>query len=65
MLIITLRNISDTDDVADYDWHVYVNKNEIANGIVMSHVRAEGWRGLLSKLIAQPEEGWDKDDYRD
>jgi len=51
MLIITLQNVSRTDTLAAYDYHVYINELEIARGHIPEHDRSLGWIPLLQQLI--------------
>lgn len=51
MLIITLQNVSRTDTIAAYDYHVYVNESEIASGHIPEHDRTTGWINLLQQLV--------------
>jgi hypothetical protein len=53
MLIITLQNISQVDEIADYQWSVYVNKSLIAEGQVKGHDRTAGWQKLVSQMLEE------------
>jgi len=53
MLIITIKNISKTSDIADYEYRTYVNDQPIDGGLVFSHNRSKGYFDLLQKLIDQ------------
>lgn len=55
-LIVVLRNISGLAPVSDYEYQILVNEVEIAAGTVHNHLRAEGWKALLRKLVEQAED---------
>jgi hypothetical protein len=51
MLIITFQNIKTENDVASYEWKVYVNRNLICGGLLHGHNRADGWKQLIREWI--------------
>lgn len=55
MLIITFHNIDSKDNIADYDWRVYINRVEIASGILRGHNREDGWVELVKMLTKQQD----------
>ena len=56
MLIITFQNMVTENDVADYDWRVYINSVEIESGRLYGHNREDGWVELVKMLVAQQNE---------
>jgi len=57
MLIITFQNVNQVGEIADYDWVVYVNRQEIARGEVLGHDRTEGWKKLVNMAFGGAENG--------
>jgi len=53
MLIITFQNMVTKNDVADYDWRVYINGTEIEFGRLCGHNREDGWVELVKMLVTQ------------
>jgi len=53
MLIITFQNMVTKNDVADYDWRVYINGTEIESGRLCGHNREDGWVELVKMLVTQ------------
>lgn len=51
MLIITFQNIKTENDIADYKWMVYINREVIAHGYLNNHFRPDGWRKLLKQWV--------------
>jgi hypothetical protein len=47
--------MSTTDNIADYDWRVYINSVEIASGILRGHDREDGWVELVKMLTKQQD----------
>jgi len=41
------------NDVADYDWRVYINGTEIESGRLCGHNREDGWVELVKMLVTQ------------
>lgn len=63
MLSLYIRNISNTYDVANYEYIVMVNAEMIAEGKVYSHHRADGWKKLVEKILKSESVG--EDDIED
>ena len=52
-LTITFQNdLTGTDDAANYDVCVYVNRNLVARERVEGHPRSEDWRALVRRLVS-------------
>ncbi len=50
MLIVTMRNVWQAGDVADYEVKVYVNRDLIAAYSVVGHNRSDGWAELVRRV---------------
>jgi hypothetical protein len=51
MLIVLIHNDgTGTNESANYDFEVLVNKNSIARGKVAGHNRNHGWKALLLQI---------------
>jgi hypothetical protein len=53
MLTITFQNISNGAATSDYEYHIYVNRREIAIGQVHGHTKKDGWQALVALLADQ------------
>jgi hypothetical protein len=52
MLIITFHNDgSGTEEIANYDVKVFVNRQEIAKVRINGHRRADGWEELVRQFV--------------
>jgi len=51
MLVVTIQNVKQKGNVADYSWVVYINKTPIVSGSLNKFNRALGWIKLLKKLV--------------
>jgi len=63
MLSLYIRNISNTYDVANYEYIVMVNAETIAEGKVYNHHRVDGWKKLVEKILKSESVG--EDDIED
>ena len=54
MLTVRIGNKSQLAAVSDYDVKVFINFDLIADGEVLGHTRADGWRDLLRKIADAP-----------
>lgn len=55
-LIIVFQNTSDSLPAnSDYDYTVQVNDRVIEKGVVLQHIRADGWVALVRKMLEQKE----------
>lgn len=52
MLTIQIWNVSDLAPVSDYEYAVYINRDEITSGTIIGHTRDDGW-AVLAKKIAE------------
>ena len=50
MLTIQVWNVSDLAPVSDYKYAVYVNREQIATGLLKDHTREDGWAVLVKKI---------------
>ena len=51
-LILVIHNDgTGTEDSANYDWHAYVNRREIASGYAFGHNRADSWDTLVRLVV--------------
>jgi hypothetical protein len=50
LIIVITNDATGTEDSANYDWRVQVNREVIARGRVEGHDRAHGWRPLLRRV---------------
>ena len=54
MLSITfLNDKTGTEDVANYEVTVWVNRDVVARGRVEGHQRAEGWQALVARYLSE------------
>lgn len=59
MLTLYIRNITNTGDIANYEYIVMVNAEKIAEGKVYNHHRADGWKKLVEKILKSESVGED------
>lgn len=56
-LIIILQNTTALAPISDYDYRVLIGDGTfkrshiIENGIVQGHVRADGWKALVERML--------------
>jgi hypothetical protein len=56
MLTILIHNDgTGTEKVGNYTYEVWINREVIEKGDITGHVRKNGWRELVHKLIACSE----------
>lgn len=57
MLIITLHNDGSSllDGVGNYNYTVKINTRVIERGRIEDHLRSEGWRALLARIVEKDE----------
>jgi hypothetical protein len=56
MLIILIHNDgTGTDRIGNYTYEVRINQKVIENGDITGHVRKNGWRELVHKLMDRSE----------
>ncbi len=56
MLTITIHNYGiGMDAVDNYDYFVYINKENKAAGHILNFVRSRGWLNLLKAMVEQEE----------
>ena len=63
MLTLYIHNISKCAPVSDYEYVVMVNEEKIAEGMVYSHHREDGWKKLVEKILKSESIG--EDDIED
>ena len=56
MLIIKIKNVGEIKQIADYEYQVLVNLDEIASGGIIGHKRADGWITLVQKLLIDAQQ---------
>lgn len=62
-LIVVLTNVSNLAPVSDYNYRVLVGNGTaersqtIAQGIIVQHVRVDGWQALVARVLQQNQEG--------
>jgi hypothetical protein len=57
MLIVTAQQITNVNEICDYDVHVYVNKREIWSSRIENHNRVDGFPDLLQRIANAAESG--------
>lgn len=55
MLWITLVNVSDGEELSDYEYTVGVNRRVIESGYVRGHQRTKGWEALVRRWLETRE----------
>lgn len=53
MLTLYIRNVKTVKGIADYEYIVMVNAEQIAEGIIKKHKRADGWGPLVKRIAEQ------------
>ena len=54
MLTLNVLNIAGTNEIADYRWTALVNNVVIERGEFTGHLRSDGWKKLVEKIVKQP-----------
>jgi hypothetical protein len=55
MLEVYVRNIKTVKDIADYEYIVMINAEQIAEGKILKHKRSDGWGPLVERIGKQGE----------
>jgi hypothetical protein len=50
MLTLYIRNVRTRKNIADYKYLVMVNSEQIAEGTLEKHNRADGWAKLVKRI---------------
>lgn len=61
MLVLEIRNISQMANISDYEYEVWVTtirgtKKIIAKGTIEKHIRSDGWKQLVRRILDESKE---------
>jgi hypothetical protein len=48
---LQIVNVSDLDDVSDYEWYLYAEGRLVDSGEVKGHRRDDGWAPLVQRIL--------------
>jgi hypothetical protein len=54
---VYVRNIKTVEDIADYEYLVFINAEKIAEGKIKKHKRSAGWKPLMKRIAENEGDG--------